>query len=117
MTRSWSENRPAQVSPTGQTGRIQPPDVRDILPARSTLSPPLTGLTYGLRGAEGLRHAAVEFRPLAEEFDTATPSSKLQLSMVLAISEWWRNSIRDRSVAGQPKARTEGRFSGRRRPA
>ena len=29
-------------------------------------------------------------------------------------SEWWRNSIRERSVAGQAKARTEGRFPGRR---
>ena len=34
--------------------------------------------------------------------------------MVLAFSEWWRNSIRERSVAGQAKARTEGRFPGRR---
>ena len=42
------------------------------------------------------------------------PPSKLQLSMVLAFSEWWRNSIRERSVAGQAKARIEGRFPGRR---
>ena len=39
---------------------------------------------------------------------------KLQLTMVLAFSEWWRNSIRERSVAGQAKARAEGRFPGRR---
>ena len=39
---------------------------------------------------------------------------KLQLQMVLAFSEWWRNSIRERSVAGQAKARIEGRFLGRR---
>ena len=70
------------------------------------------GLTYGLQVIEGLHHAGVEFRSLAEDFDTAT--GKLQLSMVLAFSEWWRNSIRDRSVAGQAKARTEGRFPGRR---
>ena len=31
-----------------------------------------------------------------------------------AFSEWWRNSIRDRSVPGQAKARAEGRFPGRR---
>ena len=70
------------------------------------------GLTYGLQVIEGLHHAGVEFRSLAEDFDTAT--GKLQLSMVLAFSEWWRNSIRDRSVAGQAKARAEGRFPGRR---
>ena len=32
--------------------------------------------------------------------------------MVLAFSEWWRNSIRERSVAGQAKAWPEGRFLG-----
>ena len=56
----------------------------------------------------------VEFRPLSEDFDTATATGKLRLRMVLAFSEWWRNSIRERSVAGQAKARTEGRFPGRR---
>ena len=34
--------------------------------------------------------------------------------MVLAFTEWWRNSIRERSVSGQAKARIEGRFPGRR---
>ena len=34
--------------------------------------------------------------------------------MVLAFSEWWRNSIRERSVAAQAKARTEGRFPSQR---
>ena len=71
------------------------------------------GLTYGLQVIEGLHHAGVEFRSLAEDFDTATANGKLQLQMVLAFSEWWRNSIRERSIAGQAKARTEGRFPGR----
>ena len=63
---------------------------------------------------EGLPHAGVEFRSLVEDFDTATSTDKLQLSMVLAFSEWWRNSIRDCLVAGQANARTEGRLPGRR---
>ena len=66
------------------------------------------------RGLTYLHRTGVEFRSLAEDFNTATPTGKLQLSMVLAFSEWWRNSIRDRSVAGQAKARAEGRFPGRR---
>ena len=70
------------------------------------------GLTHGLQVIEGLHRAGVEFRSLAEDFDTAT--GKLQLTMVLAFSEWWRNSIRECSVAGQAKARAEGRFPGRR---
>ena len=55
----------------------------------------------------------MEFRSLAEDFDTATASGKLQLTTVLAFSEWWPNSIRKRSRAGQHKAREEGRFPGR----
>ena len=72
------------------------------------------GLTYGLQVIEGLHRAGVEFRSLSEDFDTSTATGKLQLAMVLAFSEWWRNSIRERSVAGQAKARAEGRFPGRR---
>ena len=72
------------------------------------------GLTYGLQVIEDLHLRGVEFRSLAEDFDTSTANGKLQLQMVLAFSEWWRNSIRERSVAGQAKARTEGRFTGRR---
>ena len=59
------------------------------------------GLTYGLQLIEGLHRAGVELRSLSEDFDTAT--GKLQLAMALAFSEWWRNSIRERSVAGQAK--------------
>ena len=72
------------------------------------------GLTYGLQVIEALHHAGVEFRSLSEDFDTATANGKLQLQMVLAFSEWWRNSIKGRSVAGQAEAQTEGRFPGRR---
>ena len=73
------------------------------------------GLTYGLQVIEGLHHAREwSSGPSSEDFDTATANGKLQLQMVLAFSEWWRNSIRERSVAGQAKARTEGRFPGRR---
>ena len=72
------------------------------------------GLTYGLQVIGGLHRAGVEFRSLAEDFDTAPSTGMLQLSMVLAFSEWWRNSIRERSVADQAKARAEGRFPGRR---
>ena len=72
------------------------------------------GLTYGLQVIEGLHRAGVELRSLSEDFDTSTPTGKLQLAMVLAFSEWWRNSIRERSVPGQAKARAEGRFPGRR---
>ena len=56
----------------------------------------------------------MDFRSPSEDFDTATANGKLDLRMVLSFSEWWRNSIRERSVAVQVRARTEGRFPGRR---
>ena len=70
------------------------------------------GLTYGLQVIEDLHLWGVQFRYLTEHFDTATASAKLQLTMVLGFSEWWRDSIRERSIAGQHKAREEGRFPG-----
>ena len=58
------------------------------------------GLTHGLQVIEGLHRAGVEFRSLSEDFDTATATGKLQLTMVLALSEWWRNSIRETLAQG-----------------
>ena len=40
------------------------------------------GLTHGLQAIEGLHRAGVEFRSLSEDFDTATATGKLQLTMV-----------------------------------
>ena len=62
---------------------------------------------------EALHHAGVEFRSRVQDLGTSTSTSKLQFSMVLAFREWCRNSIRERPVAGQAKARAEGRFPGR----
>ena len=65
-------------------------------------------------GDRGPALGGMEARSLPEDFDTPTATGKPSAAMVLAFSEWWRNSVRDRSVAGQAKARAEGRFPGRR---
>ena len=49
-----------------------------------TVQVPVRGPT---RAIEGLHRAGVEFRSLAEDFDTATSTGKLQPSMVPAFSE------------------------------
>ena len=63
------------------------------------------GLTYGLQVIEDLHLSGVEFRSLAEDFDTSTASGKLQLTMVLAFSEWWRElhqgAVHRRSAQGK----------------
>ena len=61
------------------------------------------GLTYGLQVIEGLHRTGVEFRSLAEDFDTATANGRLQLSMMLAFSEWWRNSIGSAQSRAKPR--------------
>ena len=63
-----------------------------------TVRAPVRGPT---RAIESLHRAGVESRSLAEDFDTSPATGKLQLAMVFAFSEWWRNSIRERSVAGR----------------
>ena len=70
-------------------------------------------LTHGLGVIESLHERGVNFRSLNEEMDTTTPNGKLQLAMVLAFSQWYRDSIRERSIAGQLRARGQGRHPGR----
>ena len=70
-------------------------------------------LIYGLQTIEGLHRGGVNFRSLAEEIDTRTANGKLQLSVILAFAEWYRNSTRERSVDGQQRARAHGRIPGR----
>ena len=55
---------------------------------------------------EGLHRTGVEFRSLPEDLDISLATGKLQFAMVLAFTEWGQNSIRDRSVVGQAKARS-----------
>ena len=70
-------------------------------------------LIYGLQTIEALHRGGVNFRSLAEEIDTRTANGKLQLSVILAFAEWYRNSTRERSVDGQQRARAHGRVPGR----
>ena len=92
-------------------------------PGKAHGRPPASGFVIAAKMPDScaLSKSSDQFHPLptpvrslAEDFDTATATGKLHLTMVLAFSEWWRNSIRERSVAGQAKARAEGRFPGRR---
>ena len=71
------------------------------------------GLTYGLQVIEDLHLRGWSSGPWPRILTLQRQVAKLQLTMVLAFSEWWRNSIRERSIAGQHKAREEGRFPGR----
>ena len=66
------------------------------------------GLTHGLQVIEGLHRAGVEFRSLSEDFNTAMATGKLQVTTVLAFSEWWRNLLSLSHLARESSMRTSG---------
>ena len=74
MNRSGSDQKLVRRPPcSGVTsGAGWQENVSDLPATRSTLAPPLTGLTCGLQVIEGLHRAGVEFRALAEDFDVTT---------------------------------------------
>lgn len=43
----------------------------------------------------------------------ANPAARLQIAMMLAFSEWERQTVRERSIAGQLRAREAGKSIGR----
>lgn len=53
------------------------------------------------------------FRSLTESFDTGTPAGKMAFQMLGAVAEFERNIIRERSIAGQEVARSNGVHLGR----
>ena len=63
------------------------------------------GLTYGLQVIEGLHRAGVEFRSLAEDFDTATATGKLQPSS----SSRWCSPSASGGVTRSESARSRAR--------
>ena len=43
----------------------------------------------------------------------ANPAARLQIAMMLAFAEWERQTVRERSIAGQIRAREAGKIIGR----
>src|SRR6202008_1988229 len=58
---------------------------------------------------EELQALGVAFVSLAEGIDATTPAGKLQMHILGAIAEFERGRIRERVLAGLPRARTQGR--------
>jgi DNA invertase Pin-like site-specific DNA recombinase len=60
-----------------------------------------------------LQALGVAFVSLAEGIDATTPAGKLQMHILGAISEFERERIRERVLAGLQRAKTQGRRLGR----
>jgi DNA invertase Pin-like site-specific DNA recombinase len=63
---------------------------------------------------EDLQALGVAFVSLAEGIDATTPAGKLQMHILGAISEFERSRLRERTMAGLARARSQGKRFGRR---
>lgn len=61
---------------------------------------------------ESLTQKDIEFKSIQENFDTRTPSGKLLFHIFGSISEFERDLIRERTLAGLAAARARGRMGG-----
>ena len=91
--------------------KLQPGDVV-VVPRIDRLA---RNLTEGLRTIEELHAQGIHIRSLAEGLDTGdgSPTSRLMLHMLLSLTKWEREIIRDRIKAGVDRAAAEGRTGGR----
>lgn len=55
------------------------------------------------------------FRSLTEPIDTTNPAGRLMLNILGSVAEFERSLIRERSIAGQRVAMSQGRYPGRPR--
>jgi DNA invertase Pin-like site-specific DNA recombinase len=60
-----------------------------------------------------LQALGIAFVTLGESLDTTTPAGRLQLHILSAISQFERDRIRERVVAGLARARNDGKRLGR----
>ena len=63
---------------------------------------------------EDLQALGVAFVSLAEGTDATTPAGKLQLHILAAIAEFERARLRERTIAGLQRARSQGQLLGSR---
>ncbi len=61
---------------------------------------------------ERIDKAGDNFRSLAEAIDTTTSAGRMMMQMVGSFSEFEREMIRERTLAGLKAARAQGRNSG-----
>lgn len=59
------------------------------------------------------RARGIDFRSLTESIDTTSPSGKLTFVILCALSEFERDLVRTRTLAGLEAARARGRLGGR----
>ena len=67
-----------------------------------------------LATVKAIEDAGAKFKSLKENFDTATPAGRLQMTMMAAIAEFERAMILERQREGIAIAKREGKYKGRK---
>ena len=67
-----------------------------------------------LATVKAIEAAGAKFKSLKENFDTSTPSGRLQMTMMTAIAEFERAMILERQREGIAIAKREGKYKGRK---
>ncbi len=67
-----------------------------------------------LATVKAIEDAGAKFKSLKENFDTATPAGRLQMTMMAAIAEFERAMILERQREGIAIAKREGKYRGRK---
>src|SRR5438128_7944827 len=70
-------------------------------------------LTHLIELLKGLQGHGIEFISFTEQIDTTTPGVKLIFHLMVALAEFERDLIRERTNAGLAAARARGRVGGR----
>lgn len=69
-------------------------------------------LPDALRTVQDLAERNVGLQALDVELDTSTPNGKVMLTLLLALAEWERDLLRERTLEGVARARAAGRTPG-----
>lgn len=67
-----------------------------------------------LATVKAIEDAGARFMSLKENFDTSTPTGRLQMTMMAAIAEFERDMILERQREGIAIAKREGKYKGRK---
>jgi DNA invertase Pin-like site-specific DNA recombinase len=64
--------------------------------------------------AQGLESRSIDMVVLDQAIDTSTPAGKLMFAVLAAIAQFERDLIRERTLDGLARAKTQGKVGGRR---
>jgi len=88
---------------------LQPGDVLVV----SSLDRAFRSVLDALSELDKLHQRRIQFKSLAQDFDTATPEGKLLYVIAAALAEWERQTISRRTKEGLKAAQERGKHAGR----